>query len=58
MNECRNMSCGFRYNRGSSIYGCEHVACPNKYTGQTIIVSDQTLSDEEFEQTVKNKFKY
>lgn len=58
MTECRNMNCGFRYNRSSSIYGCEHVACPNRYTEQTIIVSDRTLSDEEFEQTMKNKFKY
>lgn len=36
MTECRNMNCGFRYNRSSSIYGCEHVACLNRYTKEVV----------------------
>ena len=33
MNECRQVNCPFRSNHSTSVYACEHIACPNRDDG-------------------------
>lgn len=58
MNECKQRNCPFRSNSRSSVYGCEHIACPNRDVGKAcssgsavfittdrIIIQKETLKD-------------
>ena len=50
MNECRQENCPFRSNSRSSVYGCEHIACPNRDDGSiTWIATDHTITEREME---------
>ena len=50
MNECRQVNCPFRSNLSSSVYGCEHIACPNRDDGSiTWITTDHTITEGEME---------
>ena len=50
MNECRQVNCPFRSNSSSSVYGCEHIACPNRDGGSiTWITTDHTITEGEME---------
>lgn len=50
MNECRQVNCPFRSNSSSSVYGCEHIACPNRDDGSiTWIATDHTITEREME---------
>lgn len=55
MNECRQENCPFRLNPSSSVYGCEHIACPNRDDGSiTWIATDHTITEGEME-ALKNE---
>ena len=55
MNECRQVNCPFRSNSSSSVYGCEHIACPNRDDGSiTWIATDHTITEGEME-VLKNE---
>ena len=55
MNECRQENCLFRSNSRSSVYGCEHIACPNRDDGSiTWIATDHTITEGEME-VLKNE---
>ena len=44
MNDCKQENCPFRLNFRSSVYGCEHIACPNRDNGSVIfITTDHTI---------------
>lgn len=48
MNECRQENCLFRSNSRSSVYGCEHIACPNRDGGYDVFVTtDHTIIQKE-----------
>ena len=48
MNECRQVNCPFRSNSRSSVYGCEHIACPNRDDGSVVfITTDHTIIQKE-----------
>ena len=48
MNECRQVNCPFRSNPSSSVYGCEHTACPNRDDGSVVfITADHTIMKKE-----------
>ena len=48
MNECRQENCPFRSNSSSSVYGCEHIACPNRDDGSVVfITTDHTIIQKE-----------
>lgn len=48
MNECRQENCPFRSNSSSSVYGCEHIACPNRDDGSDVfITTDHTIIQKE-----------
>ena len=48
MNECRQVNCPFRSNSSSSVYGCEHIACPNRDGGYDVFVTtDHTIIQKE-----------
>ena len=50
MNECRQVNCPFRSNSSSSVYGCEHIACPNRDDGSiTWMTTDHTITNREME---------
>lgn len=44
MNDCKQENCPFRSNSSSSVYGCEHIACPNRDDGSVVfITTDHTI---------------
>ena len=45
--DCFNQSCPFRINETSNVNRCECMACPNKCTGNVLITSNRTLTDED-----------
>lgn len=48
MNECRQVNCPFRSNSRSSVYGCEHIACPNRVGGSIVLITtDHTIIQKE-----------
>lgn len=48
MNECRQVNCPFRSNSSSNVYGCEHIACPNRYDDSVMfITTDHTIMQKE-----------
>ena len=50
MNDCKQENCPFRSNSSSSVYGCEHIACPNRDGGSiTWITTDHTITEGEME---------
>ena len=50
MNECKQENCPFRSNSSSSVYECEHIACPNRDDGSiTWIATDHTITEGEME---------
>ena len=50
MNDCKQENCPFRSNSSSSVYGCEHIACPNRDDGSiTRIATDHTITEGEME---------
>ena len=50
MIECYQEHCPFRSNSSSSVYGCEHIACPNRDDGSiTWITTDHTITNREME---------
>ena len=50
MNECKQENCPFRSNPSSSVYGCEHIACPNRDDGSiTWMTTDHTITNREME---------
>lgn len=44
---CYNHACPVRMNHSTNYHNCECVACPNKCTGEFLITSDHTLTDNE-----------
>lgn len=50
MNDCKQENCPFRSNSRSSVYGCEHIACPNRNDGSVVfITTDHTITNREME---------
>ena len=50
MIECYQEHCPFRSNSSSSVYACEHIACPNRDDGSiTRIATDHTITEREME---------
>ena len=48
MNECRQVNCPFRSNHSTSVYACEHIACPNRDDGSVVfITTDHTIIQKE-----------
>ena len=44
MNDCKQENCPFRLNFSSSVYRCEHIACPNRDNGSVVfITTDHTI---------------
>ena len=50
MNDCKQENCPFRSNSSSSVYGCEHIACPNRNDVSVVfITTDHTITNREME---------
>ena len=48
MSECRQENCPFRSNSRSSVYGCDHISCPNRDDGSVVfITTDRTIIQKE-----------
>ena len=48
MIECYQERCPFRSNSSSSVYGCEHIACPNRYDDSVMVITtDHTIMQKE-----------
>ena len=50
MNDCKQENCPFRKNDTTNVWGCEYIACPNRYDGSiTWIATDHTIMDRKME---------
>lgn len=55
--ECYNYNCPFRFTQlPTSATRCDCIACQNRYTETSYIVSNRTLTPEEVAKQIKKKY--
>lgn len=55
--DCYNYNCPFRFTQlPTSAKRCDCIACQNRYTETTYIVSNRTLTTKEIEEQLKKKY--
>jgi hypothetical protein len=55
--DCYNYNCPFRFTQlPTSATRCDCIACQNRYTETTYIVSNRTLTTKEIEEQLKKKY--
>ena len=55
--DCYNYNCPFRFTQlPTSATRCDCIACQNRYTETTYIVSNRTLTKKEIEEQLEKKY--
>lgn len=55
--DCYNYNCPFRFTQlPTSATRCDCIACQNRYTETSYIVSNRTLTKKEIEEQLKKKY--
>lgn len=55
--DCYNYNCPFRFTQlPTSATRCDCIACQNRYTETTYIVSNRTLTKKEMDEQIKKKY--